>query len=417
MKYTTIESKVLKDYLLIDDNEELVQVDLERPAEHPLGIGPKLELKAIQALLQADSTPEQTWLEWIFCQAGGGVRAKEATDRTMSQINSRFIDERVNGFHNPDTKEYYPPTTREEASERWKVVEPIWNELLTAADQDAVDHLGVFGFYRAWPGKDSVYERIVKAVKQFQALAPKIAQMNAEYVGADEEPISSQPSKYETLEKLEEMNRKVERYFASKQAREDVRIEKIYEDEYLRMLCPLTYAASVRYGFDNWPFANRDTFEEVLSSDNSFRDAWKSTTTRSVLVYIYWKVPMPSWVSRKNSEFQRYELVNLAVELPHANMRHLESAALVFHDEENTSNMAIEQLRSMIMTEPVRVTDPQDDEMPIKRGPNAYATQEEANKRNRAFESAMAALFCWGRAFSISKVHTDVYKLPSEGQD
>jgi hypothetical protein len=417
MKYTTTESKVLKSYLLIDDNEELVQVDLERPAEHPLGPGPKLELKAIQALLRADSTPDQTWLDWIFCQAGGGVRAKEATDRTMSQINSRFIDERVNGFHNPDTKEYYPPTTREDALERWKVVEPIWKELLTAADQDAVDHLGVFGFYRAWPGKDSVYERIVKAVKQFQALKPKIDQLNAEAAQADEEAVSHQPSSYANLEKLEETNRRVERYFASKQAREDVRVEKIYEDDYLRLLCPLTYAASVRYGFDNWPFASRETFENVLSSDNSFRDAWKSNTSRSVLVYIYWKVPMPSWVSRKNSEFQRYELVNLAIELPHANMSHLESTDLVFHDEENSSNISYGHLCSMIKSEPVRVPDPQDEEMPIKRGPNAYATHEEANKRSVALSTAMHALYLWGRTFDVKKVHTDVYKLPNVSQD
>lgn len=416
MKYATIESKVLKSYLLIDENEELVQVDLERPAECPLGPGPKLELKAIQALLQADTTPDKIWLDWIFCQAGGGTRAKEATERTMGQINSRFIDERVNGFHNPDTKEYYPPTTREDTLERWKVVEPIWQELLTSADQDGVDHLGVFGFYRAWPGKDAVYERIVKAVKQFQALKPKIAQMNAE-IATESKVISLLPSGYGTLENLEEVNKKVERFFASKQARSNVRIEKVYEDEYLRMLCPLTYAASVRYGFDNWPFANRDTFEDVLSCDNSFRDAWKNSTARNVIVYIYWKVPMPSWIGRKNSEFSRFELVNLAVELPHASMNHLELAALVFHDEENASNMSFEQLRSMIASEPARVSDPQDDEMPIKRGPNAYATQEEANRRIFAFSTAMDALYQWGRSFDLKKVHSDVYKLPGAGQD
>jgi len=284
INFTPREAEVLRECRIIDDHGELVEVYLERPEDKPLGHGPKVEADVIKKLILADSTPDQRWLEWIFFQAGGGQRAKDAAKRALEQTKERFIDERVNGFENPDTKEKFKPVPKAEADARWAAVEPRWQEILISADQDVVDHLGVFGYHRGWPGKDKIYSRVTKAVSSFLKLQDKAEQMNAERMTQAAEPIQLHPHSFATLDDLEKVIRKIDRYFASKEARDDIDVEKIFENDMVRVLAPLTYAASVRYGFDNWPFANRVVFGGVLDSHQSFRDAWKSTTQRAVLV-------------------------------------------------------------------------------------------------------------------------------------
>lgn len=404
--FTPAELSVLCECRLVDDSGELVEVYLERPEDKPLGNGPKMELSVIQKLILADSTPDQRWLEWIFFQAGGGQRAKDAAKRALEQTKERFIDERVNGFENPDTKEKFKPVPKVEAEARWVAVEPRWREILISADQDVVDHLGVFGYHRAWPGKDKIYSRVANTVTKFLRLQDKIREMNQERLAQSAEPVKTGVQDFATLDDMEKVVRRVERYYASKAAREDIEVDFIFENDYVRVLCPLTYAASVRYGFDNWPFSNRATFDEVLDTEHSFRDAWKSTTQRSVLVFWYWKVPMPSWISRKDNEFHRYELVNLAMEIPRLSQPSTEPQ---FHDEENTANMSPVQVMKMLADEPTRPTDPQDEEMPVKRGPNAYATEAEAKGRLFAFERAIEAINRWFKNFDVKRVKVDAF--------
>lgn len=406
--WTPEEVRVLRDCRLIDDNGLPVQVYLERPEDKPLGDGPKMEIQVIQKLIAADTTPDQRWLEWIFFQAGGGQRAKDAAKRALEQTKERFIDERVNGFENPDTKERFKPVPKVEAEARWAAVEPRWQEILISADQDVVDHLGVFGYHRSWPGKDKVYSRVSNAVVKFLRLADKADEMNKERLISGAEPLGLTPASFHSLDDLEKTIRKIERYYASKEAREDIQVERIFEDDMLRVIAPLTYAASVRYGYDNWPFSNRASFDEVLDTEHSFRDAWKSTTNRVVLVFFYWKVPMPSWISRKDNEFHRHELVNLAMEIPRTAMVFdADSPSLVFHDEENAANMNLSQVQKMILDEPTRQPDAQDEEMPVKRGPNAYSTEAEAKARLKALDRAFSAVMDWAEKFDAKRIKVD----------
>lgn len=408
MQFTELEKQVLLKYDLIDENSHLIRVCLERPDEKPLGDGPKMEEDAIKRLLAADTTPNRRWTDWIFFHAAGGQRAKDASKRAFEQTKERFLDERVNGFSNPDTKEVYKPVPKEEADARWNTVEPRWRALLECADQDVVDHLGVFGYHRSWPGKDKVYLRVVQTVTKFLRLADKLAVMNAERREQSVELLSSDPNNYATLDDLTKAVSRIERYFVSKEAREDIQSVTLINDEFLQVICPLTYAASVRYGFDNWSFSSRATFDEVLENEHSFRDAWKQTTSRATLVFFCWKVPMPSWISRKENEFCRYELVNLALELPH-NSADVDRNTLIFHDEENAVNMTYAQLCKMISDEPTRLPDPQDEEMPVKRGLNAYSTKEEAAVRRQAFDEALVAVLGWACVFDTARIKKDVF--------
>jgi len=406
--FSLAEEAVLREFRLIDAAGRLVEAYLERPENKPLGHGFKLNLDVIQRLSAADTTPDKRWLRWIFFQAGGGQRAKDASTKALDQTRDRFIAERVNGYEDAVTKTVFEPVSKTEAESRWNALESRWSDQLTSADQDVVEHLHVFGYYRAWPGKDKLYSRVADAVTKILSLSKEIKLMNLECAETSGKSIASEPSDFATIDDLEGAVKAVERYFASKGARDDIKVDFIYEDDNVRVICPLTYAASVRYGFDNWPFSNRTIFEEVLESDNSFRDAWKSTTSRSVLVFWYWKVPMPSWISRKNNEFCRYELVNLAMEMPRTPSVGSEPQ---FHDEELATNLSCNQLKAMILDEPVRLPDPQDEELPVKRGPNAYSSQYEADVRIQSLGRAFAAINCWFNTFDLKRIKSDALGL------
>lgn len=48
----------------------------------------------------------------------------------LEHMHSRFVDERVSGWTHPETGQWNPPVSREEAESRWKAVEPKFREVL-----------------------------------------------------------------------------------------------------------------------------------------------------------------------------------------------------------------------------------------------------------------------------------------------
>src|SRR5882724_11818220 len=105
MPYSEQEVNVLRQFGILDPAGKPVVVEREGPKDKALGAGPLLEKAAVDRLLKADTTPERKWIEWIFFQAAGGEKGKEASNRAMEQIKKRFIEERVNGFQHPKSKE------------------------------------------------------------------------------------------------------------------------------------------------------------------------------------------------------------------------------------------------------------------------------------------------------------------------
>src|SRR5574343_400682 len=104
MAYDPNVTAVLREFNLLDEAGNLIQIKLREA-----GPGPKLAPDVIDRFVKADTTPDKSWLRWIFHQAAGGDKAKENSVRVLEQIKERFINERVNGFQNPETGETYPP--------------------------------------------------------------------------------------------------------------------------------------------------------------------------------------------------------------------------------------------------------------------------------------------------------------------
>lgn len=416
MPYTEPEIAVLKKYRLMNADGTLRMADLKQPLNAggaPPGPGPVMSPDAMNRLLRADTTPDKRWLDWIFFQAGGGQKAKEATADALRQIRDRFIDERTNGWTHPESGQYQPPVPREQAEARWTAAEGKFREVLAVCDQDAVKRLRTFGYFRDMPGNANIYQNVIEAVTKFLKLYSKLQKMNKEIQRDAGETLPDSPESIPTWERMAEIAKKTERYFASKKARSDVRAETIYDDDVITAIAPLTYAAAVRFGYDQWPWASRKGFEQVLSGDAGdwrFRDEWKQRTSQGhVFVYLSFKTPVPSWTTRREGNWEIKSLLDMALEMD-KQKAHSDPDTWTVFDEENRNTLTIAQVKAMILAEPTRV-DPTDAESPITRGGNVYKTEQEAQRVVASLDRAVKAVKKWISGFDPKTVKSDVLTL------
>lgn len=412
------ELAVLKKYRILNPDGSVRTCNLTQPTRaggEPPGPGPLVNPDVVKRLVAADTTPDKTWLDWIFYQAGGGDDAKKSTADALRQIKDRFIDERTNGWTHPETGKYQPPVPREQAEQRWANSEAKFRDVLAVCDQDAVKRLRTFGYFREWPGNGDVYAKVVEAVGQYLKLYPKLQQMNKEVAREGGDPLPETPDQIPTYTRMAEIAKKVDRYFASKQARTDIREQTIYDDDTITALAPLTYAAAVKYGYDAWPWASRANFDTVLSGEhdaNSWRnkDEWKDRTTKgNIFVYLTFKVPVPAWVARREGNWELKDLTDLALSLTQDQARTNPDTWTVF-DQENRNTLTIAQVKQMIMAEPTRV-DPTDEESPIRRGANVYKDEKEAQNVVASLDRALASVKKWLPSFDKKSIKSDALTL------
>ena len=407
---------VLREFRVMDEQGNPVQVKLREG-----GVGPKLNPDVIERFVAADTTPDKHWLRWVFYQAAGGDKAKENSTRALTQIKERFINERINGFQNPETGEVYKPVSRENAESRWVNTMPKFREILACSDQDTVQKLGVFGFYRNWPGSqhNRIYEKVVEALTKYLKLYKKVLEMNRELSREGKDGVGTKPEDFSTYEDMEKVTKQTERYFASRLAREDIRLAKwkdedwIYNDDYVTAIAPLTYAAAVKYGWDAWPWANRENFDKALANEYSYgSDNWKGATSKgNVYVYLRFNRPVPRWVSRRGGKFEVLQLTHLALELNANSLTGIDTDDLVVYDEEGRNTMRVADIKQMILGEPERGAAPEEEEMPIKRGPNVYKTKQEAEEVVQHLDAALKEIVEWAAAFDPKTIKKDVMTL------
>lgn len=377
----------------------------------PLGDGPLLHPSVISRLLEADKTPNKVWLDWMLFHSGGGKEGQKRSEHLLQKSKALFIEERVKGY--TENGVTYPPRPRREVERLWDANEAKFRADLAVGDQDlAGPPRSIFGYYRNWPGKGRIYERVAIAVRNFQKYETKIKQMNKFMLqqGQEDRVIGMRPRDYASVEALESAVKQVQQFFASKAAREDVRIATVYDDDFLTVIVPLTYAAAVKYGWDSWSWANRKSFEDALrGSGASWQNAWVNTTGRdqSVFVYIHFKVPMPPWVAYANNEFRRHELDSLALVIPASQIANFNEDTVKLYDTENRANLTLGGIKKQIMDEPKRVYDPDEEENPVHTGPPVYQSDDEAAEVVQHLEAGLEALKSWGASFDPRKIVSD----------
>jgi hypothetical protein len=378
----------------------------------PLGVGPLVDPEVISRFLKADTTPNKDWFEWMLVQSGGGTMALKRSEKLLESTKIRFIDERVRGYRNRSGKEF-PPVSKDAATAQWQREEKNFVEELTVGDQDLVGSHNIFGFFRHWPGRDRIYEKVALAVSKFLKLSKKTAQMNTfmKKQGQQDKIVSVRPRDYEDLNALENAIRRVERFFASRAA---VNGEStVYSDDYVTVIVPLTYAAAVRYGWPSWAWSDPNQFERGLEgSTQSWNDPWRRATTQdgNLFVYIQFNVPMPAWVTMKGDKFSRHTLHNLAMVVPHNQLKSFNPETIPLWDEENNQNMTLSHLKQRIRDEakrPEQYNPDEEEEYPIYRGPRAYNNEDEAEEVVRHLDAALDAVKQWASTFDPKSVVSD----------
>lgn len=413
-----VQQTLIKYRILDAETRDLVQVDLKKSRNAQgtvLGKGPIMSEDALSRIIDADITPNKEWLDWMLFQAGGGKEARRKSEQAIEQLKERFIDERVRGFRDGKGT-YHDPVSEQDARARWQQAEARFREVLMVGDQDMEEKLHVFGYHRNWPGAHRLYERVSTAVNKFLKLRKKAIAMNKFYEkeGQDEKQINLDQKAYETIESVEAANKKIERFYASREARQDVRYDTVYDDDYLRIIVPITYAAAVEFGNNNWQWANKKNFEDRLegSSANSWNDPWTRMTgqDKKVPVYIMFKVPMPSWVAYKDSRFNRYSFNSLALMLDHDKLKNLNPETVPLYDEENKQHVNLANMRQAVADEATRVYNPEEEEFPVHRGAPVYKDLAEADAVLQHLDAGLDALKDWAKKFDTKRVVSDYLK-------
>ena len=277
--------------------------------------------------------------------------------------------------------------------------------------------LRTFGYFRDWPGNANKYASTVEAITNYLRLYPRLQEMNAELDREGLPKMSETPEAISTWEDMAKIATKVERYFAARKARTDIRIadnKPIYSDDNLTVMAPLTYGAAVRFGHEMWPWANRANFERVLSGEPGGwqdRDEWKEHTKNdNVIVYMHFSAPVPAQVIRRGGGWQLFDLVDLALRLNKAVAQNNPDEWVVY-DQENRNILTVAQIKQMILAEPTRVDTEDEMRMPKMRGGNVYATAAEAQAVVKSLDQAVHAVQQWIANFNVKKIRTDVMKL------
>lgn len=424
---------VLVNKRILHTNGQPVMTILGLPDAKPLGRQPILSIDAWKRMIAADTTPDHRWTEWIFDKCAGGEHAKKQSKRYLETIKSQFINDRLAGYKHLETGEQKAPMTKQEAEALWTYRRPSpipdhvypstemrASRLANHSDQDTVTKHSTYGYYLKWPGgADRNYDTITKGVSKFidmEELVVKLNKLVTQGQGLGMDKVSLDPKSYETIEALNNTIQKVERFFAAQVAAKDVRVANdkyIYSDDYVNIIVPLTYAAAVRYGWQEWAWANRENFEKLLMAKGANQvDLWQKHTRENLIAIMNFKKPMPGWVTRRRNEFKLATLTNLAVFIPISKLQDLSiQDDLKFWDEENRQNLTYAQIAEIIQSEPNKPENTEQDEMLPLKSWKVYKTKEEADKSLEHFNHALTQLASWAHSFNTKKIKSDTLTL------
>jgi hypothetical protein len=93
----------------------------------------------------------------------------------------------------------------------------------------------------------------------------------------------------------------------------DERFDLVYEDEIVRVICPLTVGASMKYGCIKWCVANRTDFDKSFEPNGGSNQHWKTYTEKGPLVYMLFKVAMPAYCHKLAVHLQKDALKSCVV--------------------------------------------------------------------------------------------------------
>lgn len=380
MAYTPEQFAVLRKYRLIkeDGTPVITKIFTKDENNQPMGAGPKLAPDVVDKFLRTTNDP--AWLDWLFHQAAGGKPALDEMPRFTEQLKRKY-SERLTQMQ--QEKGVPIATIRQNMEDSWaKYIQS--NADFFAVGDEEVAKKGAYGFFRHWPGpkgtgsSEGLYARLVRVLPEYLKTLPYIERYNKR---AEDHVLGSTPGQVKDVGDMEEITKKVQRHFAVQKAAKDVRIggsKPVYDDDYLTIIVPLSYAASVKYGYHGWAWANPQAFQSFLA--NPSPDKWNEATQNQVFAYVRFHVPVPSTLVKEPGaeglHMSRRFLTNLALGLPKA-AGSISERDIVVYSEEGGIKTSVDNIRRSMRAEAERKDTPDSPENPIQQGPRVYKTKDE----------------------------------------
>jgi len=308
-----------------------------------LGNGAIMDQATVQRFIEDDPSGNLKYLDWMIFQAGGGQDAMEKSiglwegesdadpNSLRNQCRMDFVEEQVNGYTDEKGVRHHP-LNRDEAGAAWKHWEDRSKFEFIMGDQDVAEEEG-YGFFRSWPGKNNLYQKIVNTVKLWHSAQAKLLAQNQKhdrlerlrksplslwsaddklfmkrcedsqlsptvvldiYSGWKPKEYSQTTAVYKNLDDLLRTLAEVRKT----QVMRDVRVDKIYEDANVLVVCPLTVGASIKYGLGKWCVCNKTEFDRSFEARGAADGNWQRYNRLGPIVFLSWKEPMPPWLHK-----------------------------------------------------------------------------------------------------------------------
>lgn len=247
-------------------------------------LGQKMAEECIQKFVEADPSGNGKYLDWMILQAGGG---QERLDRSTAQwekgdhgeapvrdtLRDHYIRDAVKGYKDEDGRPV-APVTEAVAIEQWNAHGQEHFRLQHIYGDEEYALTG-FGFYRAWPGHNQLYEQIVQSVQRFNRYQQKLKSMG--------KSIDLNAKNYPNLRDLMEALCDI----TVLEIKNHMDFDTVYEDDALVVICPYNIGASIKFGHQKWCTANESMFKQAVGGQGANR--WKEYAKDTPLYYVRFK--------------------------------------------------------------------------------------------------------------------------------
>ena len=177
----------------------------------------------------------------------------------------------------------------------------------------------MFGYFRNWPGRHNVYQKVVDSVTKFTALLKDkktvaewnrltpnnklLTDLGAAFWTAEGKP------KFKDVDALVEFIGGIKGTLARRRAEGNIVTvgknppeagggyrtgpdEVLYEDDVVKMYVPLTAAASLKKGYNDWCVSNRTRWETYFRTRQRGDLMWGTYTQRGPFGFLHIKKPL-----------------------------------------------------------------------------------------------------------------------------
>lgn len=276
--------------------------------------GRKMDSDCFRRFTEGDPSGNLKYLDWMIFQAGGGTQKFEKSvlqwekgdhgeQPVKGTLREKYLADAVAGYIDDNDKPV-APVSYADAVRAWdeKDGEFYRRQHIYGDEEYAITG---FGFYRSWPGKDSLYEQIVQAVSRFHRYRSKLVSLNKSV----DLSVSSYPNFRDLLEVLSDIT-----YLEVKNAAD---YDTVFDNEHVTVVCPFNVGASMKFGHQKWCTANESMFKSAVADNGPNR--WKEYAKDAALYYFKMKaetvgedetlaqIAVQAPFSKKDSEWKLYD--------------------------------------------------------------------------------------------------------------